>query len=362
MNQKKLSGRYAAGIAVVAFFLFYYVLGVVITNIASGVIEAERHNVAGVALQIGSYHFSALRASIKLNHVKIFPAGKETDDQLLASADEMYVKLSLFSLLHKELYINEVLLVDPKITYIAEGNDTSNWTGVKPIHAKVQVDDVKIKNGDVVYEDRRQGMHMELQDVNVTVEDIRPARHDGQLPTSIDFSAAIANTSSKIHVTGDASLFGEGISFDVKGKMTSAPVGIFAPYYAGQVPFPVVGGSVSVAIKGTATNGQFKSTNHVVLTGLRLGGGLEGALVNKFILAHSGPIVFNVTVSGDLNTGNFSIATGLSKNIAAELVARAAGNAPVTIIKDVGHVGKDVTKPIEKGGKSIERGLKRLFH
>lgn len=350
-NQWRRLGKNRAAWLVVAVLVVLYSITVMLTAyIAEDVIESKRHNIAGLALQIGDYSFSILRASVKLNQVKIFPAGQENDDALLASADEIYVRLSLFALLGEKLHARQVVLVDPKITYVIESDNHSNWVGVKPIHADVVVDDIEIKNADVVYQDKRHGMHLELQNVAISVNDIRPARHEGQLPTSIEFNAGIARTGARLSVKGNASLFGDGISFDVKGRLTSAPVGLFAAYYRGMVPFPVIAGTIAMTINAQAVDNKFTSSNHVVLSGLRVGGGLEGEIANTFILSQAGPISFNVNASGDLSTGNFSVATTISKNIAGELVSRAMGHEPKAIAKDL---DKGVLKPIEKGFKGL---------
>lgn len=346
----RLGKNRLAWLVVVVLLVLYGIMVMVTAHIAKAVIESKRHNIAGLALQIGDYSFSILRASVKLKQVKIFPVGQENDDALLASADEVYVQLSLFALLREKLHARQVVLVDPKITYVIGSDNHSNWAGIKPIHAGIVVDDVEIKNADVEYQDKRHGMHLELQNVTITVNDIRPARHEGQLPTSIEFNSGIAHTGAKLSVKGNASLFGDGISFDVKGHLTAAPVGLFAAYYRGMVPFPVIAGSIAMSINAQAIDNKFTSSNHVVLSGLRVGGGLEGAIANTFILSQAGPISFNVNASGDLSTGDFSVATTLSKNIAGELVSRAMGHEPKAIVKGV---DKGVLKPIEKGFKGL---------
>lgn len=347
---RRLGKNRAAWLAMAVLVVLYSITVMVTAHIAKDVIESNRHNIAGLALQIGDYSFSILRASVKLKQVKIFPAGQENDEALLASADELYVRLSLFALLREKLHARQVVLVDPKITYVIGNDNHSNWVGVRPIHADIVVDDIEIKNADVVYQDKRHGMHLELQNVAIAVNDIRPARHEGQLPTSIEFNAGIAHTGAKLGVKGNASLFGDGVSFDVKGHLTAAPVGLFAAYYRGMVPFPVVAGSIAMSINAQAVDNKFTSSNHVVLSGLRVGGGLEGTIANKFILSQAGPISFNVNASGDLSTGDFSIATTISKNIAGELVSRAMAHEPQAIAKDM---DKSVLKPIEKGFKGL---------
>jgi hypothetical protein len=344
-------GKNRAVLLAVGLSLVLYSMTVILAaRIAGDLIESRRHNIAGLALQVGDYSFSILRASLTLKQVKIFPVGQETDDALLASAGEVYVRLSLFALFRERLHVTQVTLIDPKITYIVESDDHSNWIGVKPIHANIVVDDIEIKNADVMYEDKRHGMHLELQNATVTVNNIRPAHREGQLPTSIEFSAGIAHTTAKLNVKGDASLFGDGVSFDVKGSLRNAPVGLFAAYYRGMVPFPVIGGVISMTIHAQAMDNKLTSSNHVTLSGLRVGGGLEGEIANKFILSQAGPISFNVNASGDLSTGDFSVATTISKNIAGELVSRAMGNGPHSIAKDV---DKNVLNPIKKGLKNL---------
>jgi uncharacterized protein involved in outer membrane biogenesis len=357
--KKKLFIIIAAVIAVVLL------ASALFTGIAAKRFVKDKCNdIAGLSLEIGDYHIRLGRASLKLEKVKIYPAGKKGDEFLLASADEFYIDLSPMDLLHDVLHAKHIILMKPKINYIVTSANHANWDALELAENKdkdksvtrtnVVIDDVEIKDGDVLYWDKAHGHRLELQKVNIAVSDIKKAEKDGDLPTSFSLEAGIARTSGQMTASGKADVFGDGISFVMDGRVTPTPLGIFSSYYSSSIPFQITGGSVSVSSKAKAVKNVLTSSHHVTIDGLKAGGGLKGELVNRFILSQAGPIPFDVSVNGNLSNDKFSVSASLSKEVADQLIARAMAYATPKAISAVENA-------LPSAGKKAVEGFKGLF-
>jgi len=324
---------------------------------ARRMIEERRHDVAGLALDIGGYSLGFFSASLSLEKIKIYPAGKEEAKFLLASAEKLSISVAPFDLLRGKLRAKEVELKKPEINYVITGRKSANWDaldlgggeapakdekkkGDEPAEKgwELVVDDVEIDDGRVLYRNEVNGQNLELRDVDISIEDIRAARKEGELPTEIEMEGKIGETGGRLSVRGMADLLGDSISFDIAGGLSSTPITAFSSFYAGSVPFKIAAGSIAVSSKGRAVKNLLTSSHHATISGLKAGGGGKGELINQFLLSNRTPIEVDTAVNGDLSTGRFSVSAELSRGIADEILRRASASLPEKALEQVERV------------------------
>ncbi|OQA59784.1 MAG: AsmA family protein [bacterium ADurb.Bin270] len=332
---------------------------------ARRMIEERRHDVAGLALDIGGYSLGIFSASLSLKEIKIYPAGKEEPQFLLASAEKLFISVAPFDLLRGKLRAKKVELKKPEINYVITGRKSANWDaldlGERESPAKGEgkkgdeaagkgwelvVDDVEIEDGRVLYRNDVNGQNLELREVDISIEDIRAARKEGELPTGIEMEGKVGGTGGKLSVEGMADLLGDSISFDVAGGLSSTPITAFSSFYAGSVPFEIAAGSIEVSSKGKAVKNLLTSSHHATIYGLEAGG--KGELINQFLRLNRAPIEVDTAVSGDLSTGKFSVSAELSRGIADEILRRVSASLPEKALERVKKIA-----PIKEGIRNI---------
>ncbi|MFH0800154.1 MAG: AsmA family protein [Pseudomonadota bacterium] len=361
-------------VGVVAVFI---AIGVWCAGAAKKMIEERRHNIAGLALDIGGYEASLARAELKLERIRIYPAGHEDEKSLLTSADELTIRVAPLDLLRGALHARKITLKGPSISYVITGIKSSNWdvlslgdgskkkveeSGVdKKSKSKswpITVDKIEIEHGAVAYRDQVKGSHLDLENVDISVENIKAAARADELPTSFKLKANAGKAGGVISVAGSADVFGDGISFDLTGGLASTPITTFASFYAGSVSLPVMGGSIAVTSRARAQKDRLISTYHATISGLKVGGGIKGDVLNKFVLSQSGPIGVDTSVNGDLSSGDFSVSTAVSKGFFDELTRRSVAAAPEMALGKLKELAPVPAKAIPF---KIEKGIKGLF-
>ena len=388
-------------------------------KLAREAIEEQRHDLMGLAIDIGGYALDWKGASLKLSDIKIYPAGKEERGSLLAQAEELSISLAPRDVWRHVLHAKEVVLVRPKIKVVQQKAGTLNWTSgglgsrggsfqmgkegdakgtagargkadakvaaatepkgetaktVKGGEAwKVVVDAVRIVEGQADYENLLKGQHLALRDLNVELTDIESEADPEKLPTKLHLAARIDDTGGRLTVDGNLNLFAEGINFALKASISGTPITYFHAFYAGATPYPIQSGSIAVGSTARSTRSQLRSSHHASISGLRVGGGIKGELINQFVLSRAGPIEVDAQVNGDLSDGKLSVSAALSKNLFDSVLAQAQQfstlNLGTKALGDIKGAGEAVvggtTRPIEGGAKKavspIEGGLKKLL-
>ena len=130
-------------------------------------IERQRHDIVGLAVDVSDYSINWLTATITLEGIKIYPAGKEEERFLLAKADKLQVALTPRDLLKKTIHARKITLVKPTINLVETSYNKFNWDALdlgdgdtaedKGDDWKVWIDSVKIKDGEINYRNRRSG-------------------------------------------------------------------------------------------------------------------------------------------------------------------------------------------------------------
>ncbi|MFA4874480.1 MAG: hypothetical protein WC690_03980, partial [bacterium] len=150
---------------------------------ARDAIERQRHDILGLAIDVGSYDIDWRGAALALRGIKIYPAGHEDEGSLLASADELRVLLAPRDMLKKTLHAREVVLVRPKLAVIHNKDGSYNWSclnlgGEKPkepvdVQAKkkeqwrVIVDAVRMEGGEAQYRGLVKGHRLDLTNLEL---------------------------------------------------------------------------------------------------------------------------------------------------------------------------------------------------
>jgi uncharacterized protein involved in outer membrane biogenesis len=351
------------------------IASVIAVKTASRLLEEKRKNLLGLDLELKSYYIDWARARIVLEGVALYPTGKVVEKEKLASVEKLIIAISPRDIFKEnELHITKVVFDKPEVSYIRLTRKTKNWDALdlsqlgseekkeegKPTgeEFRVRIDDLTIRDGTVNYRNLADGGRLDLKDLEVKVEDIVYEPDISKLPTDIEMTARIDDTSGKFSLKGEANLLAKGINFKAHANLSPMPVTYFAPFYAGDVPFPITSGTISVVSNAKAVDSQLTSGHNISISGLRVGGGVKGDLINKFILSQNDRIVVSAAVNGNLETGDVSISHTASKAIVDQLMAGAMKQTPVGV---VGETIKGGGKTIEGGGKKIGDKVKGLF-
>ncbi len=340
---------------------------------ASKIIDEKRKNMLGLSIEVGSLKIDWALTRLIFSDIAIYSAGKVERGKELASAKRLVFDVSPLDIFKKkELHATEIVFEKPDVSYIRYSRKLKNWDALdlsqmgkesdqkekKDYGYTVRIDKLKIEDGHAKYEDRADGGRMEINDLDVEVTNIVPEPDSSKLPTKLEISGRIGNTSGKIYINGKANLLGKGINFNVKSNLTSMPITYFAPFYAGKTPLGIKSGNISSSGTSISKNSMLNSNNLVSISGLRVSNGIKADLVNKFILSKNDRLSFNVHIEGNLEKGDVSISHTATKVIMDELIAQAMKESAVG---KIGEKLKETGKSIGQGGKKFGEKVKGLF-
>jgi uncharacterized protein involved in outer membrane biogenesis len=346
-------------VAALAFLMLAVGVLAIAARGAMNAIERQRHDIVGLALDIKSYEINWFKAAIALKGIKIYPAGKENNENLLASVDAISVRIMPKALLKKQLHAESVTLIHPIINLVEYRNNKYNWHALdleKIQEAKdnmwhVWIESIKIKDGIINYRSLVGGHRVNLTDVDMSFKDITSSADPKELPTILNMTSDIDQKKGKLAVQGRLNAFAEGINFKIYSQIKDAPITYFHSFYAGQTPYPITSGTMNMTSRATAEKSMLVAYNHASIRNLRVGGGVKGDLINSFILSHSRPVEVDVTVKGNLEEGELHIGSAISKGIGDNIFVQASRAIPLS----------GAGTKIKEAGSSVGRGIKRLF-
>jgi len=321
-------------------------------------IERQSDDIIGLAIDVERYSINWLTASFSLKDIKIYPAGKKGNKgELLASAEELRVRVTPRALLWKTLHADSITLVKPMINLYEYRNNKYNWNtidlgeGDEKSEWHVSIEDVRIKEGVLNYRSRPGGHHVRLTDVDIGIRNIESGADADELPTKLYIKSKIDEKKGTLKVKGRLNAFAEGVNFDLRSWIEDAPITYFRSFYAGHTPFPIRSGTLNLSTKATAKKSNLVAYSTATIHNLQVGGGVKGKLVNAFLKGQRGPVVVKATVKGDLEKGNFSTASAISQGLGDGIFSQAKDANPL----------KGTGEKIKEGTKSIGRGIKGLF-
>lgn len=330
-----------------------------LATFAEGFVEEYRRDVMGLAIQADQVELNWLAYGVTLKGVKVYPAHKETKNNLLAEADEVSVSVAPMSLLWRTVRLRRVVLVRPYVNYVRTRIGRANWSALNMSWLKddeknkgmlgdwrLRVDKVVIEEGRIVWKDQVSGGRFELNDTEASLSNIVDEPDSSELPSKISVSGKIGKTSGQASANGRVNLLAEGINFAIKARLKNAPITYFAPFYAGQVPFRIVGGTMSVSSNAKAKDSYLKSSHHAAIRNLKVGG-VQGKLINVFILREGNKVDVDAQVNGDLSKGNLSVSSQISRIMGGAILAQAREGAPLR------EVGEGLKRAGEKTGGKI---------
>lgn len=326
---------------------------------ALNAVERQSDDVIGLAIDVEDYSISWITASLSLKGIKIYPAKvKKTDRNLLASAKELKVRIMPRAILRKTLHAKSVTLIEPTINITELKSNKFSWHVVKLEQDDddsddwhIWIEDVKIKDGILNYKSRPSGHRLKLTDLEMKIRNIKTEKDPEKLPTKLYIKSKIDGDKGTLKVKGKLNAFAKGINFMIRSWIEDAPITYFRSFYAGHTPYSISSGQLNMSTKATARESKLVAYNDVRIYNLRVGGGMKGKLVNTFLKGKRGPVKVKTTVKGDLEKGNFSTASAISKGIGGGILAQA---------RDANPLQGTGTK-MKEGTKSIGRGIKGLF-
>ncbi len=322
-------------------------------------IERQRHDIVGLALDIEDYSINWFKAAISLKGIKIYPASNENTKDLLASAEEISIRIMPRALLNKRLHATSVTLKKPVINLIEYRNNKYNWhaldlekaQGYRDDKWHVWIESIKIKDGIINYLSPEGGHRVKLTSTYMSLKNIKSDENPKKLPTQLYMKSNIDHNKGRFLLSGRLNAFAEGINFKMRSCIQDAPITYFRSFYAGQTPFPIRSGRMNMTSRATAIKSELIAHSHATIHNLKAGGGMKGKLINAFVLSLSGPVSVNVTIKGDLEKGDFRVGSALSRGIGGNIFAQASKASPL----------KGTGRKVKEAGSSVGRGIKRLF-
>jgi len=159
---------------------------------ARSYVDTCRQDFMGLTIDVESTNINWLYHGVTLKNVKIYPAGKKGQKHLLASADEMYAKISPMSLLWGTIRISKIELIKAKVNYISyrKGNnwrvlDFSSLDKEDGSFWKIHIDKVELEDGEVLWRDRVSGGKFELKDVDAQIKKLVNEPNPDKLPSKL---------------------------------------------------------------------------------------------------------------------------------------------------------------------------------
>lgn len=351
------------GVGVVVI-MFGVAVGVLATY-AESFVEEYRRDIMGLAIQAEEIEINWLSYGVTLKGVKIYPAHKEQKQHLLGSADEIHVSIVPLHLLWHTVRLRKIELVRPHVKLIRTRVGRTNWSALNMSWLqddednkgalgdwKLRVDKIVIEDGRISWKDRVSGGRFELNNAQASLSNIVDEPDPTELPSKIRVEGTIGDTKGFASARGKVNLLAKGINFKIKANLKNAPITYFAPFYRGQVPFRIVGGTMSVASTAASTKSYLTSSHHATISNLKVGG-IQGKLINAFILREGNKVDVDAQVNGDLSKGNFRVSTQISRIMGGAILAQARESAPVEA------VGRGLKKVGEKTGSALRRLFRR---
>jgi uncharacterized protein involved in outer membrane biogenesis len=125
----------------------------------------------GAKLEIGSINWDLWPSLALTAHNVSLSNNNQILTTPLASASTCEVILQLKPLLHGQIYIDKVILHNPKLSLITDGNN-NNWDFTTPPTAHntsmiMQLSSIKLKNASIEYQDFSQDQHFILNPINL---------------------------------------------------------------------------------------------------------------------------------------------------------------------------------------------------
>ncbi len=362
-RRKRLIVALAAALLAAAAILV--LLGLA-SRAAQDIIRERSDDIAGLTIDLDGMEVGWLGGSLLLRGVRIYPAGERGRGTPMGEAKAITVRVAPLDILRGRLHIRRIALDAPQIRYLCSGR-RCNWDALhfgddadeaskksKPKESDekstVRIDAIEIDDGTLLYRDRTTGERLELRALDATATDIEPGDGPDDLPTKIDLTAQLGGTAGRVQVSGRSAFFGEGTSFDLRGKIHNAPATYFAPFYAGSLPFRVNGGTVALSGHGRAKRSDLTANAHVVVRDLKAGG-IDGAIINKLVLKHAGTIEVDVSIAGNLDRGDFAVSSALSRSIGESILADARKLSPV----------RQMGETLKKAGEGVGRKIENIF-
>lgn len=348
----------AAGLALFLIGAATALLGV----FADDFVEKYRHDVAGLAIQLEDLEINWLSYGVTLKGVKIYPARKERKRFLLASMDEVRVSLVPHDLLRHMIHIRKLTLVKPKVTYIRTSMRHTNWEALNMSWLKegekgglggwkLRVGELTIEEGRFMFTDRVTGGRFDLREMEASVSNIVEEPDPKKLPSKVKVDGKLSKYDAPVRLRGRMNILAEGLNFNFTSSIKDAPITYFAPFYAGQVPFRIQSGRISVKSKMNVLKSYLKSTHNAAIRNLRVGG-IHGKLINPLFLKNK-TVYATAVVNGDLEKGNLRVSSQVSKVIGNSIMADAKKLTPLN------KMGRGIKKAGEKTGSAVKRLFRR---
>ncbi len=327
---------------------------------ASEFFQQKRENLFGLKFKVKEVELNWIGTSIALKNVTIYPAGKKVRHQL-ASAKRVVFDLSPFELLSKRFYISKIIFDKPKSSYVVYSRNRANWDVLdlsdldengseNQDNWQIQIDKIIIKDGSFKYRNRVDRNRLDLNRVQANIKKIVSEPNPKKMPSKVHLKAQVANTKGRININGRVNLLADGINFKLNSKLSKMRLTYFAPFYAGEVPFPIRSGTISGTSKASSVKSQFVAHNHMLLENIKAGG-VKGKMLNAFFLRHGNRVRVNATAKGNLEKGDITISKTTTQAITNQLMSQAFRETPV------GKAGRK----IKKGGKKLKRKIKNIF-
>lgn len=191
MRWKRIIGWSAAGIAILIVVAvvggYFYLKSSSFQRFAITKIADEAYRATGARTEIGGMKFDLWKLTVNLYDITVHGTEQTVRPPLL-HADRLTVGLKILSILHRQVALRELLLVDPLAHIEVSRDGKNNLPTVPPTSSgrtdifDLGIEHAQLINGELFYNDRKIPLAADLYDLGINVNSESVAKqYEGSL-------------------------------------------------------------------------------------------------------------------------------------------------------------------------------------
>jgi len=296
--------------------------------------------------------------------------------------DKGRVKLSLYSLLFGDIDIQNITVEKPRFNIVADRGSTLNTSVIfrkktasggeaesiaKPSQKhkrKLRIKKIAIKNGELNYTNFKlnpNGASLFLNDINVSVKNLRPSRAPQEMPTSARAYAKLPSRSmlGDLEIITNGNFMTDKVDFDLGLSATDIPISYFLPFYGDRSPVLGTSGAFNLKSSAHCRKNELNTLQTVEVRNLELkmnprysetdlAFGLPVKSVIGFFIENQGNVDFDFKITGSLKDPEFHLIEALKK-----VFAKSIGKV---ILRNITKVSQVIFDRIKENGNIKDIG------
>ena len=352
-----------------------------------------------VDFEVGSIDIGIIGGRLAFHKVKVKnPGGYE--EEYIATAEDVYINVSLLALLSGRVGIDSIILNEPSLTIEKIGNHV-NISGLAakkepgdfgkgPINPPAEdavksfyIKSFRVKDGALTYSDtrlKRMRTKIQLGQIASRIDNIVYPVRPGEMATRIKAEGSLY-PSGAFSVEGRGNLASKGAAFDLTTTIRNAYLPYFYSIYVNNPTAHIKNGYINVDSQARCREGALLADQHVELEDLHITAlpgydepyilGLPAADVVKYFKNSRGRVAFDFQIKGSLNDPKFDFGPMIQRLFIASISKRVSQSlsdlTQKTLEKGL-QAGGDVKERVgpmkdrvEKMGEEVKEGILDLI-